>query len=493
MKKTNGKRDYTERGNGRLYIRTKDGKEHKPGSGFKGIYYLEYRRPGTDPKTGAPITKRVKERLVYGDGDQGHEKGDPIKSQADALKAQARIVNQYLTGNKADKLRNLKAELEAAEKKHAEAVEDANPPLSIADAWKAYDESSERPDTGEETLRRYQGHWLEFKKWIEKRNPDARYLRDIAGKDAQAYASHLNKTKASPNTFNKHTCFLRLFFKTLAEPARLTGNPFGKIKSKKLKPQGRRELSIEELHTILDTATGELKTLLYIGTFTGLRLGDCTTLKWGEVDLIRGIIRRVPSKTKGHDAKPVTIGIPAALHGILSETPKSRRKGYVAPKYAELYTHENAEGKRIRQSDITREVQTHFRKQGINTHKAGTGSQIKPNPEKPGEYLEEQTGKRAVVEVGFHSLRHTYVSIQAESGTPQAVVQAIVGHGNPAMTAHYTHIGEAAAKQAALAMPSRITDAEFEVLPDPVPAWVKELAATMTADNWQDIQAELMK
>ena len=52
-----------------------------------------------------------------------------------------------------------------------------------------------------------------------------------------------------------------------------------------------------------------------------------------------------------------------------------------------------------------------------------------PDPDKPGRTKKEYTGKRAVVEVGFHSLRHTFVSLQAESGTPQTVVQAIVGHG----------------------------------------------------------------
>jgi len=93
-----------------------------------------------------------------------------------------------------------------------------------------------------------------------------------------------------------------------------------------------------------------------------------------------------------------------------------------------------------------------------------------------------------VVEVGFHSLRHTYVSLHAERGTPQAVVQAIVGHGNPAMTAHYTHIGEETARQVA----GVITLNESEQKPGQVPAWIAEKLEGMTAKNWKQIKAELI-
>ncbi|VGO13465.1 hypothetical protein PDESU_02022 [Pontiella desulfatans] len=476
MKKasTKKKATYSERGTGRLYKRGKDGKEYSAGDPHSGIYYLEYRVNG----------KRTRQRLV-------DENGEPITDKDKAEKERSRITAPFITSNKTDQLHAVKAKLEAAEREHAQAVEDVNPPLTITDAWDAYTSSPERLDSGDDLLRRYCGYWKNFAKWVQAHKSEVKYLRDIPAKVALDYASHLSRKKISPNTYNKHTCFLKLFFNTLKDPALLESNPFEKIKSKKLKTEARRELSLEELQTVLNAATGELKTLLYIGTFTGLRLGDCSTLKWGEVDLNRGIIRRVPNKIKSHKAAPVTIGIAAVLHSRLSRTPKSKRKGYVVPKYAELYTYHNADGQCIRRSIIFRETQRHFEAQGIQTHKDGTGYRLEPNPDKPGEYIRVSTGKRAVVEVGFHSLRHTFVSLQAERGTPQAVVQAIVGHGNPAMTAHYTHIGEKAAKQAALAMPSDIGDAEFEELPSPIPKWAKEKLKAMTAENWEQIREEL--
>ena len=69
----------------------------------------------------------------------------------------------------------------------------------------------------------------------------------------------------------------------------------------------------------------------------------------------------------------------------------------------------------------------------------GTGTNFDENG-KP-----HKTGKRAVVEVGFHSLRYSYVSHNAEAGTPAAVIQRNAGHSNPAMTAHYVKISDRAA------------------------------------------------
>jgi len=55
------------------------------------------------------------------------------------------------------------------------------------------------------------------------------------------------------------------------------------------------------------------------------------------------------------------------------------------------------------------------------------------------------------------------------------------------MTAHYTHIGEEAARSAGHQPDSVIVDAEFEVLPDPVPDWAREKLESMTARNWKAI------
>jgi integrase len=339
-----------------------------------------------------------------------------------------------------------------------------NPPLNLSEAWDAYVKSPERPDSGEDTLRHYKTYWVGFSSWLELNYPRIKCLCEVTSEIAQKYAAQINSRGLSANTYNKHTSFLRLFFRVVAEAAQINKNPFDKIRRKKLITNARRELTIAELRDILEKAEGDLQTLFFIGTFTGLRLGDCCTLKWSEVDLDRQLIRRVQNKTASKKQKPVLIGIPSALLAKLSETPLGHRKGYVVPKYAGLYTRRSENGALTCQAQITREIQDHFMGCGIQTHKEGTG------------YIEDEngdsvsTGKRAVVEVGFHSLRHTFVSLHAEQGTPQSVVQAIVGHGSPAMTAHYTHIGEETARRVAgvLDIGNGDSESDAKTLPAPV-------------------------
>ena len=64
---------------------------------------------------------------------------------------------------------------------------------------------------------------------------------------------------------------------------------------------------------------------------------------------------------------------------------------------------------------------------------------------------EDRIGRRqTIVRKGFHSLRHSFVSLAAASGVPQVVIQDLVGHGSAAMTAHYSH-SSLAQKTAAIA------------------------------------------
>ncbi len=98
--------------------------------------------------------------------------------------------------------------------------------------------------------------------------------------------------------------------------------------------------------------------------------------------------------------------------------------------------------------------------------------------------------KRTAVEVGFHSLRYTYVLLHAERGTPQATVQAVVGHGSPAMTAHYTHIGEDTSRQVANVF---TLDAPLNDVQKEVPVWIKDRLKLMTEEHWAQIKNELLR
>ena len=413
--------------------------------------------------------------------------GNAITNEKKALKAKDIILAPYRAKDEVKRHEMVAAALHGAEEKAAAAeaiVENIeNQPLKLADAWESYVEALNRPQSGERTLKNYQGHFSAFCKWLDMQKQKPVYLKDITPELASKFAISLNKAGVSANTFNKYTSFLRLFFKVLAKPGQISSNPFHEdsIIRRDLKTHSRRELSIDELKKILTEATGNMALLLGLGTFTGLRLGDCCTLRWNEIDLKNRVIKRIPNKTAAK-GDPVLVGIPGPLYERLAEIPEGKRTDYVLPEYAKIY-----QFKKKGSAYISNLIQDFFTKIGIQTHQTGTGIKWVPDP-KTGEL--KKTGTRAIVEVGFHSLRHTYVSIHAMGGTPQAIIQGNVGHSNPAMTAHYTHTSPEAARRVAGALEAPFMD----VIPvEPERGQLAELSQTLPIEKVREFLSSLEK
>jgi len=366
--------------------------------------------------------------------------GQPITTVEAARTARDEFMRPFTASNETKVLEELTVKLQGRKAEIAKWEDEQHPPLAISLAWSEFLASPNRPDSGKSTLRQYEFQWQAFADWIKENHPDLLTLRDVTKEIAEEYAGSMNHGRFSPSTYNKHLNLLTLVFRVLKHKAKLTGNPWespkrgGNLQRKRLITNSRRELTIDELRKICQTASGELQTLLALGIYSGLRLGDCATLRWREVDLRRGMMRRIPNKTARRNPKPVIVPIHPILRDMLGTTPPDQRGEYVLPETAALYIH--------RTDTVTDMVQKHFKTCGITLHKPGTGTE----------------GKRAVIEVGYHSLRHTFVSLCRESDAPLSVVESIVGHSSPAMTRHYTHVGELAAGRAVAALPSVMSE-----------------------------------
>ena len=112
---------------------------------------------------------------------------------------------------------------------------------------------------------------------------------------------------------------------------------------------------------------------------------------------------------------------------VLEEIPEEQRSGFLMPEVAKAYRRDR--------SALTDRIQGIFKKAGIKTNDEVEGY------------------AREVVKVGFHSLRHTFVSAMGNAGTPLALVQSIVGHSNPMMTSRYFHAQTEALTNAMSALP----------------------------------------
>lgn len=395
----------SKKGLGYLYKRDVHGREHPATSKIPGVFWLD---------TTGEDGRRTRRRLEVD--------GKPVTDLETARAEQNRLRVPYITGTELDALR---AELGRLEVRQAAEEDDADPPLTLDDAWDAFESAANRPECGADTMRQHRSNWRDLAAWLRAKSPEARYLREITETVAGQYMTDFGRQAISANTYNKRIGFFKMFFRVLGKQARIQTNPFSEISRRRMQQHSRRDLTFQEARAVLLQSSGEMKRLFWLGYFTGLRLGDCCTLRWAEVDLAAEVIRRVPRKTSAH-GKHVVVGIPATLLRMLAEVePKT---GYVCPTYAERYIKSRTE-----QTNISREIQAFFIRCGIET-KAEVGNR-----------------RRAVV-VGFHSLRHTYASIHAESGTPQALIQENMGHSSPGMTEHYEHISEETARRVAAAL-----------------------------------------
>ena len=336
-----------------------------------------------------------------------------------------RILHPTKLKNERDRVVALQAQLGSIDQQ-LQRIKDSEAATTLSAGWQAYLDQQTRPDSGPATLSQYEGWFEAFAAWMEANHRDVKEMRHVTQDHADEYAADLQR-RVSATTFNRTLNALSLVWRVLDRAARLTVNPWKQITRKRFAVHSRRELTLAELQAVCAAATGEMRLLLALGIYAGLRLADAALIDWGSVDMVRRFLSLIPVKTARRTAKRITVPIHPSLLALLAETPEERRKGYVMPGLAERYGQYAAA--------LSKDVAKLFEGCGITTTVKVAGS------------------TRGRPECGYHSLRHSFVSLCAASGVPQSVVQALVGHGSPSMTAHYTHVGTEAAQNAVAMLP----------------------------------------
>ena len=298
--------------------------------------------------------------------------------------------------------------------------------LRIADAWATFERNKLRRAVAATTLEVYRYRFGVFARWAAGKVEN---VDDVTPEVARRFMAHAAET-SSPKTFNDFLAVLALTWKTFVADGRAAENPWTGIERKDKDTHTKCELAPEQLDALfVATGGGEMRTLFFIGIYTGLRLKDCALLKWDAVDLAGGFISLTPEKTKRHGIAVDIPILPPLAEALRAARDGGEAGGYVLPELAAGY-------QSSRGQYVSKRIATVFRHAGITTA------------------VEVDGRKRRATDFGFHSLRHTFVSMAARAGIRQAVVQSIVGHTNAAMTAHYTHTNRADLTAAMAAFPA---------------------------------------
>lgn len=346
----------------------------------------------------------------------------------EAEKMLKNITAPFRLSNDADRFAFFAAKVQSTQNEIDE-IRKTLPAIALDDVWEYYINSPERPERPQRVLEIDGARWGRFLDFMKKHFPDIHELRKVSREHAAGFMTIYGKT-VSGFSYNRMARMLKMIWNFMYEQpcAKLEGkNPFARITMQTVKEIKRRALNADELRRVCAFVDGEYKLLFAIGIYTGLRLVDAALLKWESVDMTRHVIICKPYKTARYGTM-VNIPIHATLFFMLAQIPESERRGYVMPDMVKDY----------KSKSILFHIKRIFESCGIDTT------------------IESPDNGRKRCIVGFHSLRHSFVSMAANGGAPLAVVQKIVGHTTAQMTAHYFHESDAALNAAVSLLPDVI-------------------------------------
>ena len=244
-------------------------------------------------------------------------------------------------------------------------------------------------ETAFSTHRRYRNA---VDKWLEFLGPYAdRGIEEIT--EAQVFAFRDACAKASATlTANIELKILKMIFRSARREGYLFEDPAEGVKTVKNRTNfARRPFSIDELRAVVALADEEWQSLIKFGLYTGQRLGDLACLTWSQIDLDRDEIRLTTRKT----GKQLLIPIAAPLREHLLTL--SAGDNPRAPVHPRAYGTVSAQFERVGTlSNQFSDLLVACGLRGPQPHRSkGIG----------------RSGKRAGLDLSFHSLRHTSVSL----------------------------------------------------------------------------------
>ncbi|MFP3983335.1 MAG: tyrosine-type recombinase/integrase [Desulfurivibrionaceae bacterium] len=364
-------------------------KRHK--TDYPGVYYREISRQG-----GKGVEKMFYVSFKR-DGKKIEEKiGGQYRDNMTPAKA-ARIRSDLIEGRRLTR-KEEKARLEAEEK-----AEQDRPTLQ--NLWEEFYQAKSDNSSIEDDHWRWKAH---LKPIFADKTP-----ADLITLDIDRLRRNLLKKKSlAPATVKQVLVLLKRIINygvqrghcPPVDPARLH------IEMPRINNEKTEDLTPEQLSNLLDAidnaehwkAAGVMKMALY----TGMRKGEILSLQWNHIDLDRGFIQIKDPK----GGKDTVIPMNQSAKDVLASLPRTDSE-YVFP------------GRRGGKSV------TGFRKPIANIKKeAGLPDDFRP----------------------CHGLRHVFASTLASSGqVDMYVLQRLLTHKNPQMTARYAHLRDETLRSAA--------------------------------------------
>jgi integrase len=233
--------------------------------------------------------------------------------------------------------------------------------------------------------------------------------------------------RVSPSTVNKAIKVLKGAFSHAVSSRQLEFSPAEHIAFVDGEAGERRGFTQEEIKKLLAKASDEWRTMILIGYYTGMRLNDCASLTWRNVELHSGMIRTKNKKTDRDVAVPIVDTLGTHLGKIAADDPD-------APLCASLW------GKKS--SWLSGQFHDLMVDAGL-VEERGKGKA----------HGVGRDAKRNLAKISFHSFRDSTTSDLKNAGVGEAVAMDIVGHDTKAMSRNYTKVSDEAKRDALNKLP----------------------------------------
>jgi integrase len=288
----------------------------------------------------------------------------------------------------------------------------------------------ERLSAGHDSLRlvparEFFADWLAHKEATKSATTAARYqttlelflahLGERAGKplaaitprDIQGFLTARSKDRSS-KTVMVDAKSLAAAFHHARRHGLIDRNPVEAVELPRVRSKERTTVSAGQLRLLLDGASADWGTAIFVGYFTGARLSDVVNLCWSDVDLVAGVVSYRQRKTGQRTITPLHPELQRHLEQIAGDSGT-----YIMPTLAGR----DSGGKMGLSQEFARMLEA----AGIDRQQS------------------EQKSGRKFSAVSFHSLRHSFESSLAAANVTPEMRRELTGRADAASQRAYTH------------------------------------------------------
>ena len=267
------------------------------------------------------------------------------------------------------------------------------------------------------TQARYKASVKAFLDWLGERVEKP--LESLTVADIRSFRESLRKGGRTARTCQHYVRDIASGLRTAVREGLLTHNPASGLDPLENSDSMERKpfIGTEVSKLVKHAPSADWKGIILCGLYAGLRLGDAAKLKWGAVDFDEGTLRLIPAKTK-RKKREICIPLHPELRGFLDNHPIADDP--IAPLFPSL---------------AKRSVSG---KNGLSLGFAAIMGTAKVSRGKA-RIVEKESAGRTTHERGFHSLRHTFVTMLTNSDVGEDLRMKLAGHSDSEVHAIYSH------------------------------------------------------